>query len=114
MAFTELEVIEISDSGIIVEYTPAAEDGNSFRNDFGAMLRVINSGAAEIDVTVKAQINCNHGFRHDLVVAIPNDDSVVEIGPFPNNRYLSRDGMVEVTYEDVTDVTVAVVRAGIS
>lgn len=114
MAFTELTVQETLDTGTIIAFSAAAADGNTFRNDFGAVLRVVNAGAGDIDVTIAAQRNCNHGFRHDLVVTVTNDEVPVEIGPFDNSRFLNRDGLIEATYEDVTDVTVAATRPRIS
>jgi hypothetical protein len=114
LAYTKLTVQETLDSGTVPTYTAAAADGNSAENLLGMRFYVKNDGIASINVTVKGQANCSQGFRHDQVVAVPNDDVPKEIGPFRNDRYLNRDGLIEISYSAVTDVSVAAVRPSIS
>lgn len=114
MTFTELAIQEIVDSGTVVTYVAATAAGNSAENSFGMTFRVKNGGVGSINVTEVAQANCSHGFRHDIVVAVPNDSVAKEIGPFRNDRFLNRDGLVEISFSAVTSVTVAAVRASIT
>jgi len=61
-------------------------------------------------VTVNSQKLSNFGTDEDVVVAVAAGVTKL-IGPFPASRFAGSDGLVAVTYDGVTSVTVAAVEA---
>ncbi len=53
---------------------------------------------------------CSFGFDHDLEETISAGNKAV-IGPLPRARFNDENDMVQISYDAVTDVTVAVVDA---
>jgi len=109
MAATSLTIQEISLTGITPTYTAANADGNYFSGSGKEFLIVKNGGASAITVTVTSQQECNQGELHHVTVSV---DASGEkwIGPFDKDRFNDTDGYVQVSYSDVSNVTVAVVR----
>lgn len=65
-----------------------------------------NGGASSITVTVNSVTPSNYGTDVDLVVSVPAGGER-RIGPLSEQRFASpSDGLVAVTYSDVTSVTV--------
>lgn len=90
-------------------YTPAAGGGDVFAND-GKILLAINrpSGSTQV-VTVNSQRTCNQGFDHDVTISTTSGDSVIA-GPFDATRFNNASGQVELTYDGVTGLEVAVLK----
>lgn len=80
----------------------AAGGGDTFVNDGRTYLYVKNGGGGSINVTVDTTTNCNYGFDHDAVVAVPAGGERL-IGPFAPSRFGST---CAVSYSGVTTVTV--------
>lgn len=95
-------------TGLDVSFSSAASGGDQFANSGKEYFHVVNGSGSSITVTADAQTNCNFGFDHDAAVAVPAGEERV-IGPFPTNRFNDANGNVQVTYSDVTSLTVAVV-----
>ena len=91
--------------------TFAAADaaGDEFLNSGRTFLIVKNGGTAAINVTVNSQKPCNYGFDHDIVVSVAAG-AEEWIGPFSRERFNDSNGKVQVSYSDVTSVTVAIVE----
>lgn len=96
----------VAPTGLSPSYSAAAGGGDSFFNDGRTFLHVKNGGGGSINVTIDANVACNIGTEHDLVVAVPNGQERM-IGPFPTNRFLDT---VNITYSGVTSVTIAAIR----
>lgn len=95
-------------SGLEPAYSAANADGNYFSNDGKTFLHVVNAGDADITVTIDSPVLCNQGFAHDEAVVVSAGEARM-IGPFPPARF-NANGVVNVSYSDVTDVTVAAVK----
>lgn len=90
----------------------AAAGGDEFDNDGKTWLRVDNGGAPDVNVTINSQKNCNFGFDHDSGPhTVPSGETRI-IGPFNTDRFNDSNGRCQVTYDDVTSVTVAVIKLG--
>jgi len=105
----DLTVQVISLLGIIPSLAAAAVGGDAFLNSGREYLHVKNGSAASIDVTVDSVAPCNQGVDHNAIVAIAAGVEKL-IGPFPKARFNDAAEKVQVTYSDVTTVTVAAVR----
>lgn len=90
-------------TGNDVTYTAASAGGDTIEP--GAAIHVKNGDDASVNVTIPSYINCNQGFDHDLVVAVPAGDDRF-IGPF-DTRFVNGAGRIGISYSAVTDVTVA-------
>lgn len=93
-------------TGAVITAAAADVAGDSFVNDGTIKLTVINGGAAPITVTIPSARECNFGESHSVEVTIAAGATKV-IGPFPTAQFGST---VEVSYSDVTTVTVSVVK----
>ena len=105
----DLSVQTISLSGLNPTYGAAAAGGDAFVNSGREYLHVKNGGGASIDVTVDSQAQCNQGYDHNAVVAVPASGERL-IGPFPKARFNDANEKVQIAYSAVTSVTVAAVR----
>jgi hypothetical protein len=101
-----------SDAGLVTTYGAAAAGGDSFANDGHTVFIVKNGGGSACVVTVNAPTKCNHGFEHDVVVSVAAG-ATAQIGPFSPQRFNNLTGLVDVTYNQVTTVTVAAVTLGL-
>lgn len=106
----QLTVQAASVNGLTPTYVAASAGGDTFSNQGTAYLFVKNGGATSINVVLDSQAKCNHGFDHDLTIAVPAGEEKL-IGPIDPSRFNDPTGLVHATYSDVTSVTVAVVRA---
>ncbi|BCJ86452.1 hypothetical protein [Effusibacillus dendaii] len=104
-----LNVQDITASGITPSYTAAAAAGDSFANDGQTMLHVKNGDTAAHTVTIKSARQCNQGFTHDLTVSVAAGSDKM-IGPFSRDRFNDDNGRVQITYDAVTGMTVAVLQ----
>ncbi len=94
--------------GAAVTYAAAAAGGDDFPNDARTIAHVKNGSGVSINVTIARDRNCDMGFTHSVVVAVPAAGERI-IGPFKRDEFGSSVGLA---YSAVTTVTVAVVRAG--
>jgi hypothetical protein len=92
-------------SGTSITYDPADAAGDTFGHTPNGVLRVKNGGTATRTVTVVAPGNTAYG-QADPDIPVPVAvGAEVAIGPFPGG--LAVEGVVSVTYDAVTSVTVA-------
>lgn len=104
-----LTVQTISHTGLEVAPVAAAGGGDDFANDGRTMLYVVNGDASPHTVTIDSKVTCNFGSDHDVAVTVPAGESRW-IGPFAPSRFNGADGLVDVSYDGVTSVTVAAVK----
>ena len=92
-------------------YSSASGGGDVFPNSGKEILHVRNAGVGACAVTINSQRNCDQGFDHNQTVSVPAGEDRM-IGYFSPNRFNNGSGNVEVTYDQVTSVTVAVMGFG--
>lgn len=103
-----LTVQEISRSGIVPTYGAAAGGGDQFLNTGREFLAVVN-GLVDVNVTMATQGTVDSqaiGDRTETVSA----STTQFLGPFPPAIYNDSSGYVQLTYDDVSNVTVGVFR----
>ena len=106
---SSLTVQNISLDGLKPSFAAAAEDGDTFVNNGRTFLHVKNDDTDAVrTVTINSLVDCNQGHDHNIVVEVPKDEERI-IGPFSPSRFNSNTGEVSVTYDDESDVTVAVI-----
>lgn len=104
-----LTVQNVSLDGLEPSFAAAAEDGDTFVNNGRTFLHVKNADTvAERTVTIDSLVDCNQGHNHDIVVEVPAEEERI-IGPFSPSRFNSNTGVVSVTYDNHSDVTVAAI-----
>jgi len=101
-----LTLQKVSHAGLNPSYVAAEAAGDEFEAGGNRFIHVKNGGASQITVTVKSQKACDQGFTHDLTVDVPAGEERL-IGSFDPARFANSAGRVQVTYSDVTSVTVA-------
>jgi len=109
---SEITVQDITATGTtatIVTYQSAVATGDTFTNT-GAGSRVIivkNGHTTTLTCTVAREDTCEHGVTHNVVQAIAADEEMqLPVGQTPFN---DADGVVTITYNASTAMTVAVV-----
>lgn len=106
---TKMTTQALNLNGITPAFT-AVTASDTFDNDGRTYLHVKNGSASSINVTVNAAVLCNHGFDHDVVVAVPASAERI-IGPLDPSRFNDpTTGLVGVTYSATTTVTAAVFK----
>lgn len=106
---------DIAISGLEATYAAADVAGDTFENKGDVFLHVKNGDASDHTVTVdtKATEITKAGYGtitladQDIVVTASEDRM---IGPFATSRWNGSDGKVDVTYDAVTSVTVALIK----
>jgi hypothetical protein len=104
-----LTVTDISRSGVDIAGVAAAAGGDQFANTGAEFLLVANAGGAPITVTLATAETVDGLAVADRTVAVSNGVGKV-IGPFLRHAYSDANGMVQITYSDVTSVGVKVLR----
>lgn len=104
-----LSVVTSSRDGVAFAPAAAAGGGDAFANDGKVALYVDNGGANSINVTFATEVTVDGLTLPDRVVAVANGVAKL-IGPFPTTTYNDANGLVQVTYSEVTSVTVAPIK----
>lgn len=107
MASSEIAVQSVTFAGATPTFSSANVDGNFFTNDGFTVLYIKNDGGGELNVTIDSQTLCNQGFDHDEVITIGAGAEGV-IGIFGKKRWNDINQFIQITYDTVTSVTVAV------
>lgn len=100
-------------AGANITLAAAAGGGDSFANDGRTLFQVTNGSGGAITVTFDSPRTCDFGLAanaaHDLAISVPAGESRY-IGPFVQGRFNDAStGRVQVTYSDVTTLTVAAI-----
>ena len=100
-------------SGKTLTFGSADVAGDVFDNSGSTLLYVKNEDISSHDVTLELQKNIEiEGLSltiTDPVVTVPTTDEKI-IGPFPKGWFDDSNGQVNVSYDDITSVTVAVLE----
>lgn len=109
-----LSVQEVDFTGLEATYASAASGGDVFTNDGNTIVHVKN-GATDCNITITAQDTTLNkaGFgdvtvSNTTVVCTANEERI--IGPFPQKRFNNSSGQVALSYDDESNVTLAVIR----
>lgn len=105
----DISVQKFAEVGLTPTFVAAGADGDTYTNAGVTYLFVKNDGPAAIEVTIDSVRKCDQGFDHDEKVTV-EAGTTGQLGPFPFSRFNNAGQKVAVSYSDVTDVTVAVVR----
>lgn len=102
---------QLDDAGVAQTYqTPNAVDTYTFPNDGRVFLHVKKSGAGICNVGVITPGTVRGKAIADASIAIPASTGDKMIGPFAPDLYNDANGLVSVTFSEVTGLSVAVVR----
>jgi hypothetical protein len=113
-----MAILSIQTANNTLTFAAANVSGDSFSNGGTEILLIKNANAANCTVTVDSPVTCNFGTAnnaaHDLTIVCAGNASapvITRIGPFSKVRFDDVNSRVQITYDTVTDVTVAVTRA---
>ncbi len=116
MAFTLLAAQPITKDGIVASYVQAtASDGDMYRNTGKEFYHVINAGGSPCVVTIATPATISGLTIEDQVVTVAAGTDQF-MGPFDTNLFnqptgAANAGRVQIAYDQVVTVTVAVLRA---
>lgn len=109
----ELTAEEMDLTGLSATYNSAAGGGDSFQNDGNTFLHVKNGDTGGHTVTVAVQKTITIGgvtlSISDPSVTITADGDQF-IGPFDRDWFNDNNKLVQISYDAVTSVTVAVMK----
>lgn len=90
-------------------YAAADVAGDEFANPSGrTFFHIKNGDGSPHTVTFDSIEACSQGGDHDLAVVVAAGEERM-IGPFPTARWNDGSGLVQVSYDAVTSVTVAAI-----
>lgn len=98
-------------AGTAAAYSAASAGGDTMVPSDRTHLHVKNGSGGSITVTVVAKTACNHGVLHNLAVAVPAGEERLIGAIIPSRFARPADGLAEITYSDVTTLTVAAVKS---
>jgi hypothetical protein len=101
-------VQQVTRAGVVPTYNTAAAGGDAFANDGKVWVHVKN-GAIALNITFETTITVDGLAVADLVVAVGATTEKV-IGVFPTNWYNDGSNLVQMTYDDESNVTIAVMK----
>ncbi|WP_121605306.1 hypothetical protein [Virgibacillus sp. Bac332] len=104
----ELTVQSANINGIAPTFANADASGDTFTNYGNSLLHVDNQDAADKQVTI-ASNPCNFGEVHNLVISVPAGETRI-IGKFNRQRFNDDAMKVNISYDDVTSLSVAVIK----
>lgn len=100
----------IDADGAAVTTAAADAGGDTFANPTErTIFRVVNAAGTTRTVTFTATQPCNQGVTHD-VVQVTNNGESWDFGPFDKGRFNDGAGLVSVTYDVETGLTVAAIE----
>lgn len=110
MANVTLTPQQISRTGVDLTDTGSLSTSNSyfFRNTGREFIHVKKSGASICTVTIVTPKTVGGLAVADLTVSVPASTGDVMIGPFPPDMFNNASGDCEVTFSEITGLTVAV------
>jgi len=110
MAETAITVQTLAAAGTSTTFAAANADGNFFSSAGNPRQRYKNTNGSPRVVTVVAQRACELGTLHDIEITVPATTGDVEVPPVDKRFFADETGLIHVTYDAVTGLTVAVTR----
>ena len=102
-----MATIPYRQSGDMLTYQAASSGGDQYIAASGR-LHVRNAGGGACVVTVHSPKQCDQGSVHDKTYTVGAAADRL-LGPFDASRFADAGNMVQLTYDQVTSVTVAVI-----
>ena len=102
---------EIDRDGLNPSFAACDAAGDEFANLGVEFIHVKNGDVSAHTVTIETSRTVDGLAVADRDVAIPAGEERL-IGPFPKQTYDDADGKVQLTYDAVTSVTIAVIKVG--
>lgn len=106
-----LTVQQIVRAGLEAAYASCAGGGDEFANSGDEFIHIINGHSSPQTVTIVSQSTVDGLAVADREVEITNAEERM-IGPFPASTYNDGDGLVQLTYDGVTALTIAIIKHG--
>lgn len=106
-----LSAQEINFAGVAPAFVAADAAGDTFPNDGKTFLYIRNAGGAPRTVTIDSKQLSNFLKDNDEVIVIPSTGERM-VGPYNPNRFNNNANRTEVSYDDVTGLTIAVLKLG--
>ena len=103
----------VVEAGLEASYDAAAAGGDAFVNDGNKIIHVLNGSGGDLTLTVTAQKTTatKPGFgsltKSNVAVVITAAEERF-IGPFPTSAFNDGNGLAQITYSGVTDLTIAI------
>lgn len=112
MANIDVAVEQLSPAGIDLTDTGSLSTGNTYLipNDGNVFLHIKKSGAGSCIVTVATPGNVDGNVIADLAVTVAATTGDKMIGPFKPEVYNDGNGKLNVTFSEVTGLTIAAAR----
>ena len=104
-----LNVQRVSLSGLEPSFSNCDSGGDEFVNSGKAFIWIKNNDTSAHTVTIDSQEPCSYGYDHDVSVQVPAGEERL-IGPFPKNRFNDSEGKVQISYDGVTNLQIAVIE----
>jgi hypothetical protein len=102
-----MATIPYTAAGAALVYQAASVGGDKFAAASGR-LHVRNAGGTACIVTVHSQTLCDQGSTHDKTYTVGAAADRL-LGPFDPSRFADTDNFVQLTYDQVASVTVAII-----
>lgn len=105
-----LDVQQIVHGGLNPSYVSCGgtPEGDEFVNNGRTFIHIKSTAIQSWTITVNSQKLCDQGHDHNLAVMIPMTDGERLIGPLSTTRFNDGAGKVKLTYDGVTNMTIAV------
>jgi hypothetical protein len=97
-------------TGITPTYNSCAAGGDAIPNNGKVLLHFKNTNAAARVVTFATQATVDGQAVADPTLTVPLTSGDKMIGPFPPSIYNDANGLLQLTYDAVTNLSVAVIR----
>lgn len=106
----DITPVNSSMTGAVISQSAATSGGDLCPNVKRVVLKVVNGGGSDCNVTVHGQrVACGLPSLHDKVTTVASGDAKY-IGPFNKAIYNDDDGHLEITYDQVTSVTIGAIE----
>ena len=112
MAATALTAAQsIVRAGLEATYDACNADGNYFANTGNEFIHIVNAAVADQTITIATPATVDGLAVADRSVVVTASEERF-IGPFPTATYNDGDGRVQLTYDAVVTLTVALLKLG--
>ncbi len=106
-----LTVQSIVRAGLETTYAACDAGGDEFANSGDEFIHIKNDAVAEQILTIETAATVDGLAVADRTVAIPASEERM-IGPFPTSAYNDGDDLVQLTYDAVVTLTIAIIKPG--
>jgi len=106
-----LTVQQIVRAGLEATYASCAGGGDEFVNSGDEFIHIKNGHSSPQTVTIETQATVDGLAVADRDVEITNAEERM-LGPFPASTYNDANSKVQLTYDGVTALTIAVIKPG--